>query len=289
MVRVKFYSGLSIAVCYCLLQLIVLQWPSASAKVVVARQTMYDTLSCTSCPIIVGGSNAIYGIRSKILTHDMGLNRTGRTILNMALISEGYSSSNYAAWLAHLHNDPTFIVYSTITLYSLTKSKVSYYGNRKLGGEANRIELFSPERLITKLLGTEATWDFDVHGDLRTYDCSPAIVPADFGAFDEEAADRFFQDVQTLRSIYPKAKMLLRIPPALVQSRQRQDWDHYFSQLASFSRAKGYYGLFLQSMPRLFTSKEYFCDTAFHPNKEYSEKLSHELARHVLMRLSSER
>src|SRR5262245_55848267 len=111
--RVKLFCGLAIVLLYLLLQFGMSAAPSVTRKTIIAKESLSSDSICTSCPIIIGGSNVIYGIQSKVIAEDIGYQRTAQGVRNLALMGEGFNFSNYVSWLSHFNSTPSFIIYST--------------------------------------------------------------------------------------------------------------------------------------------------------------------------------
>src|SRR5262249_37706116 len=250
MVRVKLCCGLSIGILYLWLQFGILPGQSDARKAIIAKEVLSNKEACGRCGMIIGGSNVIYGIQSKVVANDIGSSSVATSVKNLALMSEGFDFSNYVSWLSHFSAAPSFIIYSTIKVYFLNRSHRVHNENVKLDGDP-RIGFFSSERLINKLWGRTKLLDFDQFGDLRSYECDGAIYPIDFESFDEQAADLFLGDVQVLLNMYANSKIFLRIPPAYVRAEEKRDWDRYFALLESYGKKRGIDGLFLSWTPPL--------------------------------------
>jgi hypothetical protein len=278
----KLIAGFTIAVCYLAISSLGLGGMNTAVSIIETRENILHQRRCVGCFIIIGGSNSVFGIRSRTITEDIG-----RPVLNLSLLGEGFNMGNYTKWLSRNDHQPSIVVYSSAKLYDLTTAAPTDNELLRLDGES-RASVFFVERLFVKLLSNQAL-EFDEEGDLKNYTCTTSIIPAEAHPFDEQVAERFLKNIWQLQRIYAPTKILIRIPPAYISAAQRQDWIKYFTSLRHFLQRNNMDGLFLNLMPRLFVSKEKFCDTAFHVKKDFGESLSHELARQIVLHTTSAR
>ena len=281
--RAKLLCGAIVACCYSVIAYVLLGWNSPASSTIAAREAMVRRLSCIYCPLILGGSNSIFGVRARVLDEDVALDKGALHFVNLSLWKEGFSFRNYYAWLSRIAQKPSLVIYSSAKVYSLGWPPDTDNESQRLDGEPV-ISAFASERLFTRVIGKSTPLEFDAYGDLANYNCSASMTPVEYKRFDDRAAERFVSNVRALQQLYADTPIFLRMPPAYISAAQRQDWVHYFYLLKQYFQRNKVDGLVLDFMPRLLVTKERFCDSPYHVKRDFSEVLSHELANQIIAR-----
>lgn len=279
MVHVKLAGGCTIVLCYLLLSFVFDHF-SKPSTVIVAREEMVVHTPCVNCIAILGGSNAVYSVRSKFYDAEVGRNSTDRTLLNLSLWNEGFGFENYITWLSHLHLHPSIVVYSSASIYNLNTSFIAKDSTQGLNGRSI-FPAVSTDRLITSLARTDPAPVIDEYGDLTNYNCKSAIQPLDFRPLDPRAAERFARNVASIAALYKGATVFIRTPPVYVSQRQYRDWVDYFSTLRRHFDQYKLTDAVLNFRPQFTTDKQKFCDFAFHVSELFATQLTRDLVQDI--------
>jgi len=172
--------------------------------------------------IILGGSNAWYGISAKSLSTLSNL-----TWVNLTLLSEGYSDINYANFISNSLSDVkrldvSFVVYSSSTssrsIAQRRSTSINLVGKRKIS--------YKPQRALASymksFLGYSEHVEYpetDEYGDFdfSNYDCKPLVLepsPANSRDYLDEADLRIWTPKQLARisELFPNATIIITVP-----------------------------------------------------------------------------
>lgn len=230
--------------------------------------------------LILGGSNAIWGINSS--PYGMSPNNI---IANLAINHEGYSWINYANFLISLNVQSNWALYSSYDVLQLSDTVNLDDDSANLIGEKEKYIFFGNTRLINIIKSAIApvpiniaapAYEIDVYGNASNFTCTPnSVRPLSFQPFSIKKGEIVLARVNRLKKILGTNKIILRFPPVYVKQGDLSKWNSYLVRLKNFMESNGV--IFFSHDVSFYPEKSLFCDAPHHPNGKLQQELSIEL------------
>ncbi len=227
--------------------------------------------------LILGGSNASFGLSAEVLTQ-----RTSANFYNLALSGEGFNDAAYNQFIVDTtkdyidHRNIQLVVYSSI-LPMRSASLYRYVTERRVNSDGIRLNTIKPHVPIASFIKRSREVDQGpkippriplLNGDLnfRTTTCLKHLDETRFDLAPAKAVFNFLkQKNQFLRRIFPKAKIILVIPSEYYAGGHLPtDWIKEITD--NFERIKSDQDFLHVESP--IPSIEYLCDANHHPNEK---------------------
>jgi len=231
--------------------------------------------------VIVGGSNAYYGLSAEVLSQ-----KTSLRFVNLALLREGNGWDNYVRYLTGLdfldRNQIEVVVYSTLDIANFAWAKGVEDREEDLLGRKTGFLLFDSRSWVVKLyhqlfVGTPQdvrdrtdinshTGDILFHtgtcgGDFDRFEVQP---PAPSLALIEERLEH-------LSKLFPNARVFLRIPPLAAEMLEGYSLNRLYQDVSARARVQG---IPLLNDDRQTFRQSWACDSPYHPNSRGRRNLS---------------
>jgi hypothetical protein len=226
--------------------------------------------------LILGGSNAIWGINStpySILPD--------RVISNLAIHSEGHNWRSYYNFLASMNIQTNWLVYSSYDFLELTNGAALDDNSSNLIGEKQKYVFFGGIRLIGIIKNIIAPapnnfYSIDIYGNASNFICNSSLItPVKFGPFSLKKGEIILGRVNELKKLFGTQKIILRFPPIYIKDADVLKWNNYLKELRNFMESNKV-GFFSHN-DSFFTKSDLMCDGPHHPNDMTQQMLSREL------------
>lgn len=242
--------------------------------------------------IILGGSNAQFGINAKSLS-----TLTNLTWVNLAIPFEGFSDTNYANFISNSLNDAkrldvSFVLYSSATPVSETEYSARKRTSTNLVGK-KRIS-YKPQRALASYLksalGYNKNREFPVANqycdfDFSDFDCDTlSSTPLNSRNYLNEVDLRIWIADQLTRilELFPNAKIIITIPNGFYKNIKETNYNairnlkNVVEDILLKDQSIGKRSVYLFSQ-KPYPSSDLMCNDYWHPNEYGREWRTNEI------------
>ncbi|SFR55578.1 hypothetical protein [Thiomicrospira sp. ALE5] len=236
-----------------------------------------NLINTTPQALVLGGSNAIFGLSAQMLSKETGLH-----FLNFSLRSEGFNNQNYREYISSLNSldadSVEVVVYSSIQ-FSRELDRDLVRSNFNIFGESADVQLipnktfsrFMIESVKSVIEHRKLVFDepefymINNYGDLihSSVNCDYSRAGRRFESLSVEfQVEKVKDQVEFLKLTFPKAQILFVFPAEhyLDQGAMIENFSLVISKLPSYQNVA-----FIVDKTELSASE--ICDTEHHPNE----------------------